>query len=269
MKTLPFIAAATLLEIGASRASHTIGYQFEGATPLQNTETPGTFDGTFNGDASVGTPNTSAISSGSNSLLLDGTGDFVSITGGGSVLQNVGGFSITTFVNLNSLTATNSLVFFARNGGGGASARAVLQVLADGSLRVGGRRLDTDGFGSLATATGTIVAGTTYGVGATVDFNGGTTAPIVKLFINGSLVTQGTTFSTGATIANTVGDGGWVGAQGTGGEATNGRIDDVKIWNTAISDSAAKANTVPEPGSALLIGAAGILLLGTRRRKMA
>ena len=93
----------------ASYASHTIGYQFEGGSPLANTESA-SFTGTLNGDAAVGSPNTSAITAGSNSLLLDGTGDFMTINDGGTVFQNVGGFSITSFINLSSLTAINSIV---------------------------------------------------------------------------------------------------------------------------------------------------------------
>lgn len=123
------------------------------------------------------------------------------------------------------------------------------------------------------------VAFTTFG---NTDFiSTGTTAPnstwhhialtwnagVVSMYINGNLtntITNSTGF-TDDTFANFV-----IGANGgtAGGEAFNGRIDELKIFNTAMTVDeirAAAITAVPEPSIALL-GGLGLLGLLRRRR---
>jgi len=116
------------------------------------------------------------------------------------------------------------------------------------------------------------IAGTavTFGewqhVAMTFDQTSSTTAT-VRLYRNGNLVDTITGAPSDAANPNAI--FGLFGT-GAGGEPFGGTMDDVWVFNNVLSESeirlVATGATLPEPGSAALCLAAGVLVLGRRRR---
>lgn len=85
----------------------------------------------------------------------------------------------------------------------------------------------------------------------------------VKYYANGALVdTKFVNFGFGATNTNPL----YIGTRADLFTQWNGQIDDLRIYNTALSDTEIGALAIPEATTALL-AAAGLAVLGLRRRR--
>lgn len=278
MKRLPATVFGAFLFLALSSSLHAVqvlDMQFEGNL-TDNAAGAGSQDGTsVNGAAFSGT-NISAATPGSGSLSLDGSNDYVSLGNPGSLLQAASGFTISAFIRVDAMPGTNTYdtVVLVSTGSSVSSGRAALQFGNNGGFAIGGRRADGDSLARYASASGLISIGQTYHIAGTVDFSSGTA--VIHLYLNGvevanTLAPSASAFSGGSAISNTASQAAYIGANGggnsgAGSEFTDGLIDDVRIYNTALSASEVAALAVPEPGAGVLLALATGGLLIRRRR---
>ena len=264
--TVVLVGIVAFVSSPSSAQTPVVHYTFEGDATDQ---AGGDHNGVLNGGVTTSAPNLSLVDGGSQSLLLDGTNDYVSITDGVDIVPGGSTFTLATWINLAG-NGNQDVIYFS-NPNGGAAARLIMQIRAgtgvNYNITVGGRTLDTDGF-SRYTASPQLAPNTTYHVAATIDTTlGGANA--VQLYVDGEPVSHTITSGTGYSLnpfSAVTGFSATVGANGDPGAYVAGRMDDVRIYTEALGDSQVRALAVPEPATSVLVVLAGIALAACRRR---
>ncbi|MES2439999.1 MAG: LamG domain-containing protein [Verrucomicrobiota bacterium] len=269
------ISTALACWMSATATAATISqYAFEEGTGTSATQSTG--GGAPNGTL-VGANTTwvAGIAPGSVSALNFGAGSRVEIAGS-TIWHGLSGFSVSTWIKpsaLSGATTTASSIFWMGTAGG--SARMTLQLNDFGDLRTGGRRTGTELDFNTALVAGTNIGATNgstndpiqvgglYHVAATADYSTG----LLSLYLGGNLVASRTIASWGTGVSAS--DQSFImriGSNGSGGEQFQGIIDDVQLFNTALTPTEVAALAVPEPTAALLGGIGIMSLFGRRRR---
>lgn len=275
-RLLPHPAAlagiASLWMISSASAAIISHYPLEEGTGTSTDQTigGGAPDGSLVGASTIWVP---GIAPGSDSALSFSSGSRVEVAGN-TLWHGLSGFSVSAWIQPSSYAGSGTSarpIFWLGTSGG--SARFTIQLNDFGDLRVGGRRAGTEGDfnGSLVVGTNVgatngsdndpIAPGETYHVAATADYSTG----LLSLYLNGSLVASNTIAAWGTGVSAS--DQNYViriGSNHNGGEQFLGIIDDVRIFNTALSSSEVGALAVPEPSVALL---GGLGLMGFLRRR--
>jgi hypothetical protein len=214
------------------------------------------------------------IAPGSSAALSFTTGSRVEVAAN-TIWHGLSGFSVSAWIQPSQFAgsgSTASSIFWLGTSGG--SARMTVQLNDFADIRTGGRRTGSETNFNTSLVVGTNVGATngsendpiqlgeTYHVAATADYSTG----LLSLYLDGVLVASNTITAWGTGV--TASDQSFVirlGSNHNGGEQFHGIIDDVRIYNTALSASEVAALAVPEPCVALLggLGLAGLL----RRRR--
>jgi hypothetical protein len=195
--------------------------------------------------------------------------------------SGISGLTYSAWVNPTSLSGTSTVAAILRGGSGTTNqARASFGVLADGSLRFGGRKLDADSFQSaISTATGLVALNTWTHIAAVVNYDSANaTNGSVQLYVNGLPIATNAlsgAWGTGLTTSSTNSAGLAIGsnnpAAATDSEPFNGLIDNLRVYNTALDNAAIlnlyQAEVIPEPGTVALAVLAGVGLIGWQFKK--
>ena len=97
-------------------------------------------------------------------------------------------------------TIGSDSTFFVSTGTGGTTHRFDGIISAAGAYRFGGRRLDADGFSSVASAAATIAAATSYVISMEIDYAG---TGALRGWVDGALLANGTIAGTPGNTSNT------------------------------------------------------------------
>lgn len=239
-----------------------------------------TFDNSTNvGKATVGSDlisvgNAAYTASGKSNgvLLLDGNGDYLHLDASNSVPTGIptgnSSFTITAWINTTNTMSGNGIVGWGNYGTDG-------QANAFRTTKTGGAAEESEdglvdyswGSGYDVVGLGTVCDGQWHLVAITYD----STTATKQLYLDGTalgsamsvpdLAVANINFSVGATnISN---------ACGYGVEYFKGLLDDVRIYDTALSSNEIAAMAVPEPNTLalLLAGLVGLLGFVWRKRK--
>lgn len=215
---------------------------------------------------------------GSKAFSLDGSKDkafFYSETspGAGFDTANAPGLTIMGFANITALpTGTATIASISRGGTGSTgSSRINFGVTPTGQIRAGGRKLDGDGFQSATSAAGVVTAGTWIHLAVTLNYSNNS----ISFFANGEFLSTSTgiNWGVGTASSNTYSNGIAIGsnsASATSGEQFGGLIDELRVYNTALTPAeitSVYAAQIPEPSSIGLAMLASVGMLGLRRRR--
>jgi hypothetical protein len=253
---IALLASGALLA-GSAHAAQTAFWDFEGNVTDSVSSTVGTLnDGAATDGAAI-------APSGSSSLSLDGSGaTFTTGTAGG--LGGTGSFTVFTFLQT---TTTSDGVFFSYTPSfgvtGGADLR--LQVQGNGDFRI--EMSDGAGF-NLSSGDFDLGDGSTHAVAAVFDASTGDSFRDVDLYVDGTLydVTGGTDHDIDLDPNNTENNI-IVGTNHLNARPYNGLVDNLSIYDTALTlTELDNLSVIPEPSSALLVGL-GLLAIVTRRRR--
>jgi len=200
--------------------------------PSQNPVHQYTFDGNANDSGSGSTAN-GTVSGGSyvsgqigQAISLNGSSNYVSFPTG--FINNLGDFSIATWVYLNSSSSWNRVFDF----GTGTDVNMFLTP-QNGSTNAVRFAITTSGNGSEQQITGSSALPTGVWTHVTVTKSGNTG----RLYVNGTLVgTNSSMTLSPASLGNTTQN--WIGrSQYSADPYLNGRVDDFRIYNRALSAS--------------------------------
>ena len=249
---------ALLLYTVPANAALVNQWTFDNQNATTATDSVGNLDGSLPTGATYVAPLTIG------SHALDIAGEIDLRDGGTNTVNqtaNVPGLTMTAWVNLDSVIGNDTEIGYFSVGGSNA-ARFLFGVGAlNGSVRVGGRTLDSDSFSEFQTGASEISANQTYFLAAVIDYQNQT----MRLHIDNKVINPG---DAGTTFSNNLSAGNTSNTNSTNaliGESTfDGRIDDVRLYNTALTVSEVQA-VIPEPSTLLLIGPAAMLLLCRRR----
>jgi hypothetical protein len=264
MRVLMLLALASVLANQSLEAALVASYSFENGSTADGATADGSQNLTLFGNANVSSPGIF----GNGKLSLDGSGDYAnSPSPGTNGFTNSAAVTLATWFTTTAITGTTQqvLIHIPIQGGTAAQAAAGLEIMA-GKLQVGGRSVNTDPFRSndatLPANTLTINSNTTYFAAAVIDYANDQ----VTAYLYDGAVWKIQSVSAAFTNLGGSGNQGFnLGRRADGQRFFNGSIDDVKIFNEALSEAAVKALTVPEP-STLLILAVMVTGLSGRRR---
>ena len=256
------------------------GLEESSGTTVSQSVVGGAPDGTINLGTGTATWVPGIAPGSSQALAL--TGNARVEIGTSTVWNGVDGFSVSAWIQPTAFAGSghsaDSIFWMGLSSGSG---RMVLQMNDLADVRTGGRRDGATTTGSFNTdlTTGTNITGTSngsagdplvlndiYHLAATADYTTG----LLSLYIDGALISSRTitgwgTGSSSPTESVVM----RLGSNASGGENYTGTIDDVRIFNTALSASEVAALAAPEPSVALL-GALGLFgWMGGRRRQHA
>jgi hypothetical protein len=266
LKRLIAACAASVLVSSAANAAlvgHYLLDEAGGSTAIDSAG--GDQNGTINGATYV----TPGIQGGS-ALTFDATDDNVNLGASQDFIRNAAGTTLTAWITPTTTTGNRSIIGISGSTNA-AQARAVVQLISDATtqnrLRIGGRRLNSDGFASvIAPAETALTAGQTYHVAGVIDYANETAA----LYINGVEVVAPTAINFSSVNGNSEDASNlaaFIGSRSDGtGEFFGGVIDDARIYNEALT-GAQIAALVPEPGTMALAAGAAAMGLMRRRRK--
>lgn len=276
-RILLLAASAAFFSSPRSPAAEVARYQFEegsGATALDTAEAP--FGGDDNGTLSGATLPSYIASPVSGAFALDfnGTTSRIELGADQDLLNGVAGATVATWMSIDTLSggADEHIVHLSVGSDTGTNAghtRLLLRVQDNLRLEAGGRSTDTEAFQGVTSPNfSTLGIGTNqwFHVAAVIDFS----SDSIFIFVNGQPVaTTGTVNFAGTTTANTVSMRSSIGSgfSSTGSPSGffDGKLDDVRIYNTALSASEVAA-LVPEPSTAGLLLLGGLAFGAIRRR---
>lgn len=256
------IALTSLLVSQSLEAALVASYSFENGT-TDGATADGSQNLTLFGDANVSSPGIV----GNGKLSLDGSGDYATSPSPGTNVFTSGAAGVTLSTWFRTATiASNTqqvLIQMPIQGGTLAQSGAGLDI-SSGKLQAGGRSVSSEGFqfndATLPANTLNLASNTTYFAAGVIDYaNDKVTA---YLYDGTSWKIQ----SVNVAFTNSVGTNNQllsIGRRADNQRPFNGAIDNVKIFNNALSETEVKAliaPEVPEPGSltmlvAMVIGA--------------
>jgi len=239
-----------------THAAITAQWDFEGTAPANVTDSVSGTEGTLNGTAT--TAGAAIAPSGSSSLSLDGSGaTFTTNTNGG--LAGTSSFTVFAFIQTST---TSDATFFSYSPGSGGTGGADLRlfVQANGDLRI--EASQGAGF-NLSSGDWDLGDGNTHAVAAVFNSTTGDGFQDIDLYVNATLydVTGGTDHTINLGSENNI----IVGTDHLNNRPFSGLIDNLSIYDNALTLSELNALAIPEPSSALL-GCLGLLCLMRRRR---
>lgn len=172
-------------------------------------------------------------------LLAKASSECIFLGAGVSLMDNVPGLTISAWVRLTSIDATERYVIYCSTNAGATTARAHMAINTAGNFHSNFRRLDADASSTLST-TFTASINTTY-----------------HLVLRARYTTGGLDYWVNGAQDNTLAIAGWngnssattnlnanIGGRGNNGSQTNhwdGTIDDVMIFPRALADSEIRA----------------------------
>jgi hypothetical protein len=177
-----------------------------------------------------------------------------------SQTANAAGLTMTAYVKLDNVTSNKvNFGYFSVNGDN--AARFLFGIGdANGSIRAGGRSgTDSSSFQSFESVGGVLKVGETHFVAAVIDYANDT----IRLHVDDQVFTApaGSISFLETATPSTDSSNGEIAASNF-----DGVIDDVRLYNTALSESEVQAIPIPEPGSLGLV-ALGVSLLLVRGRR--
>ncbi len=153
----------------------------------------------------------------------------VALTADTSLFSSIGAITIMGWMRPTTLALSEMM--FISTSLATTSTRAACALLANGTLRTGGRSADADAFQNVVT-TSTLSINTWYHVACVINY----ATDVAQIYVNGTLqTTTGTIAFSAATTAATTSDGWNIGAQDAANEFFTGTLDDVRVYTAALS----------------------------------
>jgi hypothetical protein len=185
-------------------------------------------------------------------LDLDGSNAFVNLERSGSdndLINSAGGVTLTAWINLDAFPSDIGSIIMLSRFGNSSESRAVLDITSTGAVEAGGRASDGETFRSRITSS-PVTLGTWMHLAAVINY----AADSVTIYVDGVArpLLAGSTNFTGTTTPNTNSQSSSIGSTAGAFEFINGRVDEVRIYNEALSANAIAATMVPEPAAAVL-----------------
>jgi hypothetical protein len=245
--TLSIVAVGNM----SAKAALVGSYSFENGSLADQAISDGTQNLTLFADAIVTSPGIN----GNGKLSVDGSGDYAfSASPGTNGFTSGSGITLATWFRTTTIASnTQQLLIQLPIAGGGLNQSAAGLDISAGKIQVGGRSLFSEGFqGTGTTATNTLIlsSNTTYFAAAVIDYAN----DFVTAYLYDGAVWK--TDSAAVSFTNPTGSGNqglYLGRRADNQRPFNGAIDDVKIFNTALSQSEVVAIAVPEANSAMLL----------------
>ena len=261
--------AVTTLVSQASLVAH---FDFEEGSGMSTTSAVGGWTGPFTGDPQWVTTGLAPVPSGTSAALqFDGDGDWIISNFGG-----IGGSadrSVSFWVNSINNTQNSGIVAWGNsqsngtkwhvriNNSGGNGPQGAIRTEIQGSFEIDNPVL-TDG--NWHHVVSVYDAGGTFGSGQVRHYIDGVLTSDGQTHTGGDTVTVNT--STSATISGNIYPV-MLGGRHQGSLASfDGMVDEVRIYDHALSASEVQALYVPEPGVGILGALGSLLFLGLRRR---
>ena len=257
VRVLVLLALAGILASPNLEATLVASYSFEYGT-TDGATADGSQNLTLFGDAAVTSPGIA----GNGKLSLDGSGDYAtSPTPGTNVFTSgAAGVTLSTWFRTATIASNTQQVLIQMPIAGGTLAQSGAGLdISSGKLQAGGRSVSSEGFqfndATLPANTLNLASNTTYFAAGVIDYaNDKVTAYLY----------DGTTWKSqtvNVAFTNSVGSNNQllsIGRRADNQRPFNGAIDEVKIFNTALSESEVMGLIVPEPTSlailAMLVG---------------
>jgi hypothetical protein len=253
VRVLVLFALSGVLASQNLKAALMASYSFENGSTADGATADGSQDLTLFGDAAVTSPGIF----GNGKLNLDGSGDYATSPAPGTNVLTSGATGVTLSTWFHTATiASNTqqvLIQLPIQGGTLAQSGAGLDI-SSGKLQAGGRSVSSEGFqfndATLPANTLNLASNTTYFAAGVIDYaNDKVTAYLY----------DGTTWkiqSVNVAFTNSVGANNQllsIGRRADNQRPFNGLIDEVKIFNTALSEAEVMALIVPEPNSLAIL----------------
>jgi hypothetical protein len=268
IRALALLVLASVLANQNIEAALVASYSFENGT-ADGATADGSQNLTLFGDANVSSPGIV----GNGKLSLDGSGDYATSPSPGTNVFTSGAAGVTLSTWFRTATiASNTqqvLIQMPIQGGTLAQSGAGLDI-SSGKLQAGGRSVSSEGFqfndATLPANTLNLASNTTYFAAGVIDYaNDKVTAYLY----------DGTTWriqSVNVAFTNSVGSNNQllsIGRRADNQRPFNGAIDDIKIFNTALSEAEVMALIVqvPEPTSLSIFMVMAVGACARRRAK--
>ncbi len=257
-RLLIFLTGAAFLA-GSAHAALTAHWDFEGNVTDSVSSTAGTLNGAAATDGAAIAP------TGSNSLNLPSSSPVSYLdtnTNGG--LGGTGSFTVFAFIQT---TSTSNGTIFNYSPTGGSTGGGALRLFAQGN---GDFRVEMSAGAGFNLTSVNLNDGNTHAIAAVFNSSTGNSFLDIDLYVDGTLydVTSGTDHTVDLITTGSFSPNVQMGIDHVSAENRPfvGLIDDVSIYDEALSLSSLNALTVPEPSSTALLGLGGLALILRRRR---
>jgi tRNA A-37 threonylcarbamoyl transferase component Bud32 len=178
-------------------------------------------------------------------LRFDGVDDYVDLGANLGMLRNAAEVTLAAWINLAEGFGPSSVIAFSVGGTSAPSAtsRAQLEITADGALRAGARASDTETQKPVDSAPGTVAAGSWTHVACVIRYN----ANRIVVYRDGVEVASAFPAFARPAAADTDSRNAALGSQDDGSATFfKGRMDDVRIYNRALSPAEVAALARPK-----------------------
>jgi hypothetical protein len=204
---------------------------------------------------------------GDHALSFDGMGAFVragNVLGAHDMLNAAPGVTFAMWAKINALPSDVASLAFGSVSFNSLNSGAVIDVTSSGRLEVAGRSFDFDRFQSRITES-VLALDEWHHLAGVIDYPNGE----ISIYFDGVLqpLLPGSVAFSGTSSANINSASITLGSTGGFFEFFNGTLDDVRIYNEALSGEQIAALAVPEPSRTILVFA-GFSIVGIRRRFM-
>lgn len=248
------LSSIVVISSATGRAGLVAHYSFENGSLADGATADGSQNLTLNGSVVAVT---SPGINGNGKLSFNGaTGNYATSPSPGTDGFTMGaGVTLTTWFTTTTIASNTQQVLIQLSIAGGLPQQSAAGMeIMSGKLQVGGRSVNGETFRSndatLPSNTLTISSNTTYFAAAVLDYAGKSVT--AYLYDGATWKIQ----SVSAAFTNSIGSGNQgliLGRRGDNMRYFNGSMDDVKIFNTALSEADVRALVIPEPSSVLLL----------------
>jgi hypothetical protein len=253
VRLLALLVSAGAVVAEESNATLVASYSFDNGSLSDGATADGAQNLTLFGDAVVTSPGIV----GSGKLSLDGSGDYATSPSPGTNVFTSGaaGVTLTTWFRTATIASNTQQVLVQLPIAGGTLAQSGAGLdISSGKLQAGGRSVSSEGFqfndATLPSNTLNLVSNTTYFAAAVIDYANDR----VSAYLYDGATWKSQTVNVNFT--NSVGTNNQllsIGRRADGQRPFNGAIDNVQIFNEALSESAVKLLIVPEPSSLVMV----------------